>query len=103
MRYLPAILLLLLPCHAAAQTSSVATGEETVAVEGKQATGSGEATSSGNVVLGSSSSVIFGGKPAATVGDSTDCGGVIVSGSSSVFVNAKPLATAGSAVAGCSN
>ena len=103
MRYLPAFLLLLLPFHSAAQTSTVVTGEASVSVEGKQATGSGEATSSGNVVQGTSSDVIIGGKPAATVGDSTDCGGVIVSGSSSVFVNGKPLATTGSAVTGCGN
>ena len=103
MRIVVAMLAVLLPVSAHAQTSTVVTGETSVTVEGGQASGTGDATASSKVIAGGSSNVFIGGKSAATVGDMTDCGGVVVSGSSSVFVNGKPLATSGSAVSDCTD
>jgi uncharacterized Zn-binding protein involved in type VI secretion len=103
MRIAAAMFFLLIPVGAHAQTSTVVTGESSVAVEGGQASGTGDATTSGKVIAGGSTNVFIGGKAASTVGDKTDCGGVVVSGSSSVFVNGKPLATSGSSVSDCSD
>jgi uncharacterized Zn-binding protein involved in type VI secretion len=102
-RLAAAVLFLLVPMGVHAQTSTVVTSQTSVTVEGGQASGAGDATSSGKVIAGGSTNVFIGGKAAATVGDRTDCGGVVVSGSSSVFVNGKPLASTGSAVSDCAN
>lgn len=103
MRILAAMLVVLFPICAYSQTSTVVTGETSVTVEGAQASGTGNATTTGKVIAGGSTNVFIGGKAAATVGDRTDCGGVVVSGSSSVFVNGKPLAASGSAVSDCTD
>jgi uncharacterized Zn-binding protein involved in type VI secretion len=103
MRIAAAMFVVFLPIGGHAQTSTVVTGETSVTVEGGQASGAGDATTSGKVIAVGSTNVFIGGKAAATVGDKTDCGGVVVSGSSSVFVNGKPLVTSGSAISDCTD
>jgi uncharacterized Zn-binding protein involved in type VI secretion len=74
---------------------SVASGSDSVMVEGKQAARSGDATGCGSTVVEGSPDVFINGKPAAVQGSSTGCGGSIVTGSSSVFINGKPMAAPG--------
>ena len=80
--------------------STIASGSDSVMVEGKQAARAGDATGCGSAVIEGSPDVFINGKPAAVQGDATGCGGSIVTGSSGVFINGKPMAAAGDA-AGC--
>ena len=76
---------------------SIASGSDSVMVEGKQAARAGDATGCGSTVVEGSADVFINGKPAAVQGDATGCGGSIVTGSSSVFINGKPMAASGDA------
>ena len=76
---------------------SIASGSDSVMVEGKQAARAGDTTGCGSTVVEGSSDVFINGKPAAVQGSSTGCGGSIVTGSSSVFINGKPMAASGDA------
>lgn len=75
----------------------IASGSDSVMVEGKQAARVGDATGCGSTVIEGSADVFINGKPAAVQGDATGCGGSIVTGSASVFINGKPMAASGDA------
>jgi uncharacterized Zn-binding protein involved in type VI secretion len=76
---------------------AIASGSDSVMVEGKQAARAGDATDCGSTVVEGSPDVFINGKPAAVQGDATGCGGSIVTGSSGVFINGKPMAASGDA------
>jgi uncharacterized Zn-binding protein involved in type VI secretion len=76
---------------------TVASGSDSVIVEGKQAARAGDATDCGSTIVEGSPDVFINGKPAAVQGDATGCGGSIVTGSASVFINGKPMAASGDA------
>jgi uncharacterized Zn-binding protein involved in type VI secretion len=51
-------------------------------------------------IASGSDSVMVDGKQAARAGDATGCGSAVIEGSPDVFINGKPMAAAGDA-AGC--
>ena len=81
--------------------SIIASGSESVTVEGHAAARAGDRAGCGTIVQGSPD-VFINGKPAAVHGDPTGCGGSVSSGAASVFVNGKPLAAAGDTT-GCAD
>jgi uncharacterized Zn-binding protein involved in type VI secretion len=78
--------------------NAVASGEDTVLINGLPAATVGSVTSCGATIITGSSSVTINGKPAAIIGSATSHGGVIVGSSGNVFFGDMAPASATQAV-----